>query len=172
MSAWLVHLVHLTKSDCTNGFSTQRLYWYVLPKYRGVIQACGLAPVDVLCCLPSVFIFWGVQVPVDKHGFCQWNYADIDAVGVMSETIAPWKGPAYGRLYRPFLSIRFPWYYWRSSGEAWRSGSVVAWTHFTTTPRVTVQCICVTLMSVLQTQHLTSSMTIPWKPDAQKEVYI
>jgi len=26
----------------------------------------------------------------------------------------------------PFLSIRFPWYYWRSSAEAWRSGSVVA----------------------------------------------
>ena len=46
-SAWLVHPAHLTKSDCTNGFSAQRVYCYVLPKCRGVIQACGLAPVDV-----------------------------------------------------------------------------------------------------------------------------
>ena len=41
----------------------------------------------------------------------------------------------------PFLSIRFRWYYWRSSGEAWRSGSIVARTHSTTIPRVTVQCV-------------------------------
>ena len=70
-SAWLVHPAHLTKSDCTNGFSAQRVYCYVLPKCRGVIQACGLAPVDALCCLPSVFISWGVQVPLDQHGFSQ-----------------------------------------------------------------------------------------------------
>ena len=70
----------------------------------------------------------------------------------------------------PFLSIRFPWYYWRSSAEAWRPGSIVARTHFTTTPRVTVQCVHVTLRTEtdLQAQHLTSSMTIPRKPDAQK----
>ena len=73
----------------------------------------------------------------------------------------------------PSLSIRFPWYHWRSSAETWRSGSVVAWTHFTTIPRVAVQCVHVTLVNVLHStsQHLTSSMTIPWKPDAQKGVY-
>ena len=49
----------------------------------------------------------------------------------------------------PFLSIRFPWYYWRSSAKAWRSGSVVAQTHFTTIPRVTVQCVHVTLVNEL-----------------------
>ena len=74
------------------------------------------------------------------------------------------------------LSIRFPWYYWRSSAEAWRSGSVVAWTHFTTIPRIIVQCIRVTLMNVLKRSSSSARppvwQYIPWKPDAQKGVYM
>ena len=64
----------------------------------------------------------------------------------------------------PFLSIRFPWYYWRSSAEAWRSGSIVPWTHFkiTTIPRVTVQCVHVTLMNIL---NRSSSSTLELQYD-------
>ena len=58
----------------------------------------------------------------------------------------------------PSLSTRFPWYHWRSSAETWRSGSVVAWTHFTTIPRVTVQCVHVTLVNILNrsSQHFSA----------------
>jgi len=47
----------------------------------------------------------------------------------------------------------------------------------TTIPRInTVQIMCSChsyegTKKDLQAQHLTSSMTIPWKPDAQKGVY-
>ena len=65
----------------------------------------------------------------------------------------------------PFLSIRFPWHYWRSSAEAWKSVSVVAWTH------ILQQFLELLYNAFISLSWRYSSMTIPWKPDTQNGVY-
>ena len=52
------------------------------------------------------------------------------------------------------------------SAEAWRSGSVVAWTHFTTIARATEQCDHVTLVNVL---NRSSSSTLDLQYDVTME---